>query len=49
MRITQIERINVEIPYLEHVRQHLQKACNFGNQATDDDFHVDQSTYLEQS
>ena len=37
MKIAQIEQIPVEIPYMERVRDHLQKGWNFGNRATDDE------------
>jgi hypothetical protein len=38
MKITKIEQMRVDIPYLERIRQHLQKGRNLGNRATDEDF-----------
>ena len=48
VRITQIERMRVEIPYLEQVRPHLQRGWNLGNRATDEDFQANESEYLRQ-
>ena len=48
MKITQIERIRVDIPYLERIRQHLQKGWNLGNRATDEDFQANKNEYLRQ-
>ena len=38
VKITHIEQMHVEIPYLERVRYHLQRGWNLGNRATDEDF-----------
>ena len=48
MKITKIERMRVDIPYLERIRQHLQKGRNLGNRATDEDFQANQGEYLKQ-
>lgn len=45
MKITQIEQIPVEIPYMERVRDHLQKGWNFGNRATDDELNANRSEH----
>ena len=38
VKITHIEQMHVEIPYLERVRHHLQRGWNLRNRATDEDF-----------
>ena len=48
MKITQIEQIAVEIPYLERVREHLRKGWNFGNRATDDELQANRSVFERQ-
>ena len=48
MKITQIEQIPVEIPYMERVRDHLQKGWNFGNRATDDELNANRSEHERQ-
>ena len=48
MKITQIEQIPVEIPYLERVREHLRKGWNLGNRATDDEFQANRSEFERQ-
>jgi L-alanine-DL-glutamate epimerase-like enolase superfamily enzyme len=48
MKITNIEKITVDIPYLERVREHLQKCWNFANRATDDEFQQNYDEYLKQ-
>ena len=48
MKITQIEQIPVEIPYMERVREHLQKGWNFGNRATDDELQANRSEFERQ-
>ena len=48
MKITQIEQIPVEIPYMERVRDHLQKGWNFGNRATDDELQANRSEHERQ-
>lgn len=45
MKITQIEQIPVEVPYMERVRDHLQKGWNFGNRATDDELEANRSEH----
>jgi L-alanine-DL-glutamate epimerase-like enolase superfamily enzyme len=45
MKITRIEQIAVDIPYLERVREHLQKGWNLGNRATDDEFFANESDF----
>ena len=41
MKITNIERMAVEIPYQERIREHLQKGWGLGNRATDEVFAAD--------
>ena len=41
MKITCIERIAVDIPYQERIREHLQKGWSLGNRATDEEFEAD--------
>ena len=48
MKITQIEQIAVDIPYLERVREHLQKGWNLGNRATDDEFQANRGEFERQ-
>ena len=48
VKITQIEQIPVEIPYLERVREHLRKGWNFGNRATDDELQANRSEFERQ-
>ena len=48
MKITSIERINVDLPYLERVVEHLQKGWNFANRATDDEFADDEEKFRQQ-
>ena len=48
MKITQIEQIAVEIPYLERVREHLRKGWNLANRVTDDEFQANRSEYERQ-
>jgi L-alanine-DL-glutamate epimerase-like enolase superfamily enzyme len=38
MKITRIERIALDIPYIESVREHLQKGWGLANRATDEEF-----------
>ena len=45
MKITRIEQISVDIPYLERVREHLQKGWNLGNRATDDEFFANEADF----
>ncbi|MDP6506172.1 MAG: mandelate racemase/muconate lactonizing enzyme family protein, partial [Planctomycetota bacterium] len=48
MRITGIERIDVDVPYLERVREHLQKGWGYGNRATDDEFQADEPKFRKE-
>ena len=48
MKVTQIEQIAVDIPYLERVREHLQKGWNLGNRATDEEFQAKSGDFLRQ-
>jgi len=48
LKITNIERITVDIPYSERIREHLQKCWNFANRATDDDFQQNYAEYLKE-
>ena len=48
MKITQIEQIKVDIPYLERVREHLQKGWNLANRATDEEYHANKNEYQKQ-
>ena len=48
MKITQIEQIDVEIPYQERVREHLRKGWNLANRVTDDEFQANRSEYERQ-
>jgi len=48
MKIKNIERITVDIPYSERIREHLQKCWNFANRATDDEFQQNHDEYLKQ-
>ncbi len=45
VKITQIEQIAVEVPYMERVREHLRKGWNLANRATDDEFQADRSVF----
>ena len=38
MRITKIDRIDIDMPYQEQVVEHLRKGWGFGNRATDEEF-----------
>ena len=38
MKITRIERIDIDMPYREQVAEHLRKGWNLGNRATDEEF-----------
>lgn len=44
-RITRIERIAVDMPYQERVREHLQKGWHLGNRATDEEFAAQRSRF----
>jgi len=48
MKVTNIEKVTVDIPYLERVREHLQKCWNFANRATDDEFQQNHDAYLKE-
>ena len=48
MKITNIEKVTVDIPYLERIREHLQKVWNFANRATDDEFQENYEEYLKE-
>ena len=48
MKITQIEQIAVDVPYLDRVREHLQKGWNFANAITDDEFQANKSEFERQ-
>ena len=48
MKITQIEQIAVEIPYLERVREHLRKGWNLANRITDDELQANRSEFERQ-
>lgn len=48
MKITQIEQMTVDIPYLERVREHLQKGWNYANRATDDEFSANEGEFRQQ-
>ncbi len=46
MKITNIEKIPVVIPYHERVRGHLQRCWNLANRATDDEYRDNYEKYL---
>ena len=48
LKITKIDRVTVDIPYLERISEHLQKCWNFANRATDDDFQQNYAEYLKE-
>ena len=48
MKITQIEQIAVDIPYLERVREHLQKGWSLANRATDEEYQAKKEAFLQQ-
>ena len=48
MKITQIERFDLDIPYVERVREHLQKGWGLANRATDDEFQANKEEFLRQ-
>ena len=45
MKIKQIERIDVDVPYKERVREHLQRGWGLGNRATDEEFAADRERF----
>ncbi|MED5413481.1 MAG: hypothetical protein VYC64_00890, partial [Candidatus Latescibacterota bacterium] len=47
MKITRIERIALNIPYQEHVREPLRKGWGYANRATDDEFAADGEGLLQ--
>ena len=47
MKITRIERIALNIPYQEHVREPLRKGWGYANRATDDEFAADGESLLQ--
>ena len=48
MKITRIEQIAVNIPYLERVLEHLQKGWGYGNRATDEEFRTNEPQYRKE-
>jgi hypothetical protein len=48
MKITRIERIAVDIPYQERIREHLQKGWSLGNRATDEEFEADSEKFHQE-
>jgi L-alanine-DL-glutamate epimerase-like enolase superfamily enzyme len=48
MKISEIEQIAVNVPYLERIREHLRKGWNFGNRATDDELEANRSEFERQ-
>ena len=48
MKIARIERIALEIPYAERVREHLRKGWGLGNRATDEEFAADSERFHQQ-
>ena len=48
MKITSIERIDLDIPYFERVREHLQKGWGLANRATDDEYAADKEKFQQQ-
>jgi hypothetical protein len=43
-----IERIDLDIPYFERVREHLQKGWGLANRATDDEYAADKEKFQQQ-
>ena len=48
MKITRIERIALNIPYQEHVREPLRKGWGYANRATDEEFAADGDSLHQQ-
>ena len=48
MKITRIERIAVDIPYHERIREHLHKGWGLGNRATDEEFAAERDRFHEE-
>ena len=48
MRITHIERLDVDIPYAERVREHLHKGWGYANRATDEEFESGREGFLRE-
>jgi muconate cycloisomerase len=48
MKITRIERIALDIPYAERVREHLQKGWGLGNRATDEEFAAESERFHQE-
>lgn len=48
LNITRIERVPLDIPYLERVREHLQKGWGLANRATDDEYRAGEEGYIQQ-
>ncbi len=45
MKITSIERIDLDIPYVERIQEHLQKGWGLANRATDDEYAADKEKF----